>query len=747
VVVVPLAALYVAATVWPILGHFDPSLLAATLDVAAVALTAARAVHRPEQRLVWALAALAMTSWMAGNIVYFAATSGAGAAGPTPADVFWLSFYPLMIAATVVRIRTCVLRGLQGGVVLDGVIAGCGACALVASFAAGPLLGHLHGSVARVVVNTAYPVGDELLLGMAVGVLAVSGRGQLSRAWVAMAVAQTMYMAGDTLLLTRTANGSYKLGTSLDTLWVVAGLVVALGAWQRPKPIVTVAATGWRILVVPYVFTGAALFVVVRDHWVHGSTVTVVLAAATLVVAAGRTSATLRQLRLLGEARREAATDDLTGLPNRRELIRTARSARERDAGSTLWLLMLDIDLFKDINDSLGHQAGDDLIRRIAPRLVSAVRPADLVARVGSGGFAILLEGGTERDAVEVADRLRREVALPTSLAGAEIVVNATIGVAGAPVHTEEVDDLFRYADTAMYRARARRLGVAVFDEPLDRRDTDRLLLITELRRALHTGEIVLVYQPKATLVEGALIGVEALVRWQHPRLGLLVPSAFLPLAEQAGLMRRLTEHVLELAIAQAATWTERELHICVSVNVTAQDVRDEDFPDLVAAKLALHGVDPHMLMLEITEQDLVLDRQQGAGTLDRLRESGVRVSIDDYGTGYSSLSYLCDLPVDELKLDREFVRRMLVHERAGIVVRSSVQLAKSLGLTIVAEGVETLEEWHALRDAGCDVAQGYLLGRPMAPVAFDEWLALRSAVSALPGPRPGVGKDSASRG
>jgi EAL domain-containing protein (putative c-di-GMP-specific phosphodiesterase class I) len=211
--------------------------------------------------------------------------------------------------------------------------------------------------------------------------------------------------------------------------------------------------------------------------------------------------------------------------------------------------------------------------------------------------------------------------------------------------------------------------------------------------------------------------------------------------------MRRLTEHVLELAIVQAATWTERELHICVSVNVTAQDVRDEDFPDLVAAKLALHGVDPHMLMLEITEQDLVLDRQQGAGTLDRLRESGVRVSIDDYGTGYSSLSYLCDLPVDELKLDREFVRRMLVHERAGIVVRSSVQLAKSLGLTIVAEGVETLEEWHAPRDAGCDVAQGYLLGRPMAPLAFDEWLALRSAVSALPGPRPGVGKDSASRG
>jgi EAL domain-containing protein (putative c-di-GMP-specific phosphodiesterase class I) len=206
------------------------------------------------------------------------------------------------------------------------------------------------------------------------------------------------------------------------------------------------------------------------------------------------------------------------------------------------------------------------------------------------------------------------------------------------------------------------------------------------------------------------------------------VPPVFLPLAEQAGLMRKLTEHVLETAVRQAAIWAAADRHICVSVNVTADDVRDDDFPAFVEAKLASHGVDAHLLMLEITEQDLVLDRKQGAGTLDALRATGVRVSIDDYGTGYSSLSYLCDLPVDELKLDREFVQRMLVHERAAIVVRSSVHLAKSLGLTIVAEGVETQEEWAALRDAGCDLAQGYLLGRPMPAAAFDTWLADRPA-------------------
>jgi EAL domain-containing protein (putative c-di-GMP-specific phosphodiesterase class I) len=215
------------------------------------------------------------------------------------------------------------------------------------------------------------------------------------------------------------------------------------------------------------------------------------------------------------------------------------------------------------------------------------------------------------------------------------------------------------------------------------------------------------------------------------------VPPVFLPLAEQAGLMRRLTEHVLETAVRQAAIWSAADLHICVSVNITADDIRDPDFPAFVQAKLQLHDVDPHMLMLEITEQDLVLDRQQGAGTLDLLRESGVRVSIDDYGTGYSSLSYLCDLPVDELKLDREFVQRMLLQERAAIVVRSSVQLAKSLGLTIVAEGVETVEEWDALRDAGCDLAQGYLLGRPMPIEAFDTWFTSRRAP--MPVPRAGM--------
>jgi diguanylate cyclase (GGDEF)-like protein len=515
---------------------------------------------------------------------------------------------------------------------------------------------------------------------------------------------------------------------------VLSGLVVAFAAWQAPGEATTVTKASWRVLVIPYAFTIAALVVLLRDHWTRGSTLAIIVAALTLLVAAGRTFETLRQLRALGEARRQAASDDVTGLANRRELFRVAREATDGDPDARLWMLSLDIDLFKDINDTLGHQAGDDLITHLGPRLVATVRPNDLVARIAGGQFAVLLQGLELPEVLAVAERLRAEVALPTALVGADIVVSATVGVAGAPLHTTDIGDLLRYADTAMYRARKDRLGAVVFDESLDRRDTERLVLIQELRAGLGNGEVVLYYQPKATLVEGAVVGVEALVRWNHPRHGTLVPPVFLPLAEQAGLMPQLTAHVLETAIRQAAVWSAADQHICISVNVTAADVRDPDFPAFVQAKLAAHDVDPHMLMLEITEQDLVLDRQQGAGSLDQLRETGIRVSIDDYGTGYSSLSYLCDLPLDELKLDREFVQRMLQHERAAIVVRSSVHLAKSLGLTIVAEGVETQEEWVALRDAGCDLAQGYLLGRPMPVEQFDAWLAARRAP--VPDPR-----------
>ena len=728
VVVVPLALVYVTSTLVDFLP-FSNAWLALTLNLFAALLTGARAVHHKSERAVWVLACAAIASWMAGSIVYFTATlSGIVLPVPSISDALWLSFYPLMVTALVIRIRRRVTRRLQSGFVIDGLIAALGACSIMVEFVVGPLLAHLTGSTAQILTNAAYPIGDELLLGMAVAVLAVSGRLHLSRTWVALLFAQILYMTADTLLLLQTAGGTYVLGSWLDTLWVIAGLIVAVAAWQPPGMETTVSKASWRVLVVPYTFTAAALFILVRDHWTRASTLAIILAALTMVVAAGRTSETLRQLRALSEARHAAATDDLTGLANRRELFRVARAAAEHDSAPLLWMLIVDVDLYTDINDSLGHQAGDDLIAKLAPRLVATVRPHDLVARIAGGQFAVLLQTVELAEVLVVAERLRTEVSLPTGLAGADIVVSATVGIAGSPSHTTEVSDLLRYADTAMYRARADRLGVAVFDESIDRRDTERLVLIQELRTGLDNGEVVLYYQPKATLGEGAVVGVEALVRWHHPRLGTLVPPVFLPLAEQAGLMRKLTEHVLETAVRQAAVWAAAELHICVSVNVTADDVRDHDFPAFVEAKLAFHGVDPHLLMLEITEQDLVLDRKQGAGTLDALRETGVRVSIDDYGTGYSSLSYLCELPVDELKLDREFVQRMLVHERAAIVVRSSVHLAKSLGLTIVAEGVETIEEWAALRDAGCDLAQGYLLGRPMPVAAFDTWIQARNS-------------------
>ena len=732
-VIVPALIAYVASTFLrePGSAAIWDTAIGLPLTILAAVLTGVRAVKFKSERIVWALASAAITSWITGNVVYnFVILEGPNpSASPNIADIFWLAFYPLMIGALVIRIHRRVVRHLQGAFMIDGLIAGLGACAVMIDLLVSPLLAKLDGSASAVLVHAAYPIGDELLLGMAVAVLAVSGRARLSRTWGALVVAQVLYMLADTILLTQTANGTYQFGTPLDAVWVVAALMVAFAAWQPPETQPAVVANpSWRVLVIPYIFTAAAVFVLVHDHWSRTSTAAVVLASLTLLVAAGRTFETLRQLRALSEARHLAATDELTNLPNRRELFRLIRAAMDVNADAKFALLIVDLDWFKDINDTLGHQAGDDLIVQLAPRMVGAMRPGDTVARIGGDEFAVLLPNTDAAEALVVAGRLRDEIARPMEIAGAHIVISATIGIAVSPTDTTDVTDLLRFADTAMYRARNARLGVAVYDEATDRRDTERLLLIQELRTAMDTDELVLFYQPKATLLEGALVGVEALVRWKHPRLGILVPPMFLPLAEQAGLMRRLTERVLDVAIKQAAEWGAQDKHICMSVNMTAADVRDLSFPSFVQAKLAAYGVDPRMLMLEITEQDLVLDRQQGASNLDILRELGIRVSIDDYGTGYSSLSYLSDLPVDELKLDREFVQRMLVHERAGIVVRSSVQLAKSLGLTIVAEGVETIEEWDALRDAGCDLAQGYLLGRPMPAADFDVWLANRPA-------------------
>jgi len=420
--------------------------------------------------------------------------------------------------------------------------------------------------------------------------------------------------------------------------------------------------------------------------------------------------------------------DALTGLPNRTLLHdRLAHILRlmERDA-SSLALLLLDLDRFKEVNDTLGHQAGDALLRQVAARMRDAVRSSDTVARLGGDEFAVLLPGAERDGAVQAAQTLRAALVAPMTVEGQTVHVGASIGIAVTPTHGHEAAVLLRHADVAMYIAKRAGSGYAVYDPRHDGYSTGRLMREAELRQALATHELVLHYQPLVDLRTGQTTGVEALVRWTHPTHGLLAPDAFIPLAEQTGLIVPLTRWVLEQAVAQQATWARMGRPLAVAVNLSVRTLHDERLPETLAWLLRRSAIAPEQVTLEITESVLMADPAQAHAVLTRLSALGVRVAIDDFGTGYSSLAYLKQLPVDAVKIDKSFVQSMGATEatKDTAIVRSIIELGHNLGLMVVAEGIEDRETWAHVRALGGDVAQGYYLSRPLPLPSLDRWLA-----------------------
>jgi diguanylate cyclase (GGDEF)-like protein/PAS domain S-box-containing protein len=424
------------------------------------------------------------------------------------------------------------------------------------------------------------------------------------------------------------------------------------------------------------------------------------------------------ELRALAEQREhEAMHDGLTGLPNRRRLYdrlgeATARASAE---GADLALLLIDLDHFKELNDTLGHHAGDQLLGELGPRLLACVPEAEIVARVGGDEFAVLLPAGVALEHAEfVANRLKRTIELPFRLQGMTLLVRASVGIAMFPEHGHDAETLIQRADIAMYSAKSRGLAHEVYSASRDGHSRARLALLGELPDAIDSGQIVVHYQPKFDLATGRVEGAEALVRWEHPEAGLLGPGAFLPLAEQTGLMRPLTLRVLGAALSQCAGWREQGLDLSVAVNLGAPNLLDFALPRDVAALLAGWDVPPERLKLEITETIVAADPVRVIEIMNLLLEVGVQLSLDDFGTGSSSLAYLRELPVQELKIDKSFVLGMEHDAQAAMIVQTIVELAHNLGLEAVGEGIET-EAVHALlRGAGCDLGQGFLMGRPM---------------------------------
>lgn len=435
--------------------------------------------------------------------------------------------------------------------------------------------------------------------------------------------------------------------------------------------------------------------------------------------------------------------DQLTGLANRSRFgIDLAEAVEGAKVGHCSAVLLLDLDRFKEVNDSLGHHLGDQLLAAIADRISSALPPSAIAARLGGDEFAVLMpvhegELGFE-EAMQAALLLRQAIAHPVSIAGVDLVVGASFGIVVLPVHGVDPTRLLQHADVAMYAAKAAERPIVVYEAGLDDDSTRHLRLAADLRHALERNRLEVVFQPKIDLVRDEVVGVEALSRWTHPVHGFISPDEFIPIAERTGLIVPLTQQVLRTAVEQCRIWRQRGMDIGVAVNLSLRGLLDEEFVAEIRDVLAENDVPARLLTLEITESSVMRDPDRTMPILHSLRDMGVKLSVDDFGTGYSSLAHLRRLPVHEVKVDKSFVLSMSTDPANAAIVRAVVDLGSTLGLNVVAEGVEDTHSRDALISMGCPTGQGYLFARPLAPDRLDIWLAEHRIRSVLGQPRPG---------
>jgi diguanylate cyclase (GGDEF)-like protein len=440
-------------------------------------------------------------------------------------------------------------------------------------------------------------------------------------------------------------------------------------------------------------------------------------------------SRTLRHQAEVNE--HQALHDSLTNLPNRtlfHDRVHTALASARRDHVPAAVMIM-DLDRFKEVNDTLGHASGDELLKQVGIRLRDTLRESDTVARLGGDEFGVLLPKVLDAEAaVAVARKLRTTLEEPFTIHGLALQMEASIGIALFPDHGADVQGLLQRADVAMYVAKEHPAGCEVYARERDAYSPDRLTLLTDLRRAIDRGQLLLHYQPKADLQTGDIKGVEALVRWEHPERGMIPPDEFIPPAQKTGVITPLTMFVLDEALRQCRNWALQGIELCVAVNLSTRNLLDVHLPDTVGELLTRWEVPPRLLALEITESTILADPVRAMQILSRLDQMGIRIAIDDFGTGYSSLAYLKRLPVDELKIDKSFILGMEENENDAVIVRSTIDLGRNLGLRVVAEGVETAQAWNRLAALGCNIAQGYYLSRPVPAEQLTEWLRERAA-------------------
>jgi diguanylate cyclase (GGDEF)-like protein len=689
------------------------------LELVASGLCISRGILFKRGRAVAFVLGAALVSWTLGDVVLTAQTLG-GATAPSPslADLFYLCFYPLAYVAVVLLLRQTV-GTLSRPNWLDGAIAGMGAAAVCAAFAFHSIVDAAGGGALATAVNLAYPIGDIILLFLVVGGTTLLG-GYKKGPWFLLAGGIALNVVGDTFNLFSANSGT--VGSDFNAIaWPTSIVLMSMAVWLRPGPPDPFRQPRTAGFFLPGIAAAGVLALLVVGTQRRVSQTALVLATATLVVVGIRLALSARDLRILTEQRhRQAITDELTGLGNRRHLFQVLDTFfadwTNAVAGSQkMAFLFVDLNHFKEINDSFGHPAGDELLRQVGPRLTKAARSHNVVLRLGGDEFGVVLVGADAVEATEIAKRIAAELEESFDIHEMKVRVGVSIGIALVPTDATDAPGLLWCADVAMYRAKLGNVTYACYDPDVDGGE-HHMLLIDELREAIEQGALALHYQPQLDLHTGRIVAVEALLRWPHPRLGLVPPMKFIPLAEDAGLMQPLTALVLDMALSQTAEWWSNGRFLAISVNVSSSNLLDPGFTDLVLHLLERHHLPAEALVLEITETSIITDFEASQAVITRLRDVGVLVSIDDFGAGYTSLAYLSNLAVRELKLDCALITGLGTNreDRDLELVRATIDLGHAMGLRVVAEGIEDGATLDLLRDLGCDLAQGYLISKPM---------------------------------
>ncbi len=701
-----------------VLGEVYPA-----LNLGAAALVSARAVLVSRNRAAWALIAAGMAVSAIGDV--FSAARVPDGRSTSVADLAHLAFYPPIYAGLLLLMRARAKR-VPSTVRLDAVTCGLATAAVAAALLHGHARCAVSDKPSTVLVGPVYPYGGLVLLALAASMLPILGRNNALRLAL-LFTGFALSAVADAAYLFEICAREYPTKTALDACWPASSLLVATVAWTRSATGAPSGKRGLGSFVVPVSCTGVALAVAVLGH---GSQLATALAASSLVVVAARFAVTFRDVSVLAENHRRAMTDKLTGLPNRRCLVTALtevsapQPAPTTGMGVRRALLLLELYEFHEINASIGAAFVDELLCRIANRLGKTIGRDDLFARVGDSRFAILLAEGNDLIAARAqSGRLLECLSEPFALDPITVQVDARIALALSPDHCEHAQELLNLAEAALPHARSALSKIAVYEPAFEQYRHDDLTLVEELRGALDAGaELTCHYQPKINH-GGSVHSAEALLRWQHPDRGLLLPAEFIPAAERAGLMRKVTDRTLNLVLEQMRSWRAQGLTLTVAVNLATTNLLDLELVGTIERLLRIHGVPADALIIEITERTLI-DSVRSRHTVAALQRLGIRISLDDYGTGWSSLARLQEVTVDELKLDRVFVARLSHDPRSVAIVRSTVALADSLGADLVAEGVEDEITLSALRRCGCTITQGFVHSPPLPADGLQQWIS-----------------------